>query len=221
MAGHQVGCRPPPAAFGGADEAGRVRLARRADRNHVGRDDGAAPAPAGRTRRTAGSVSGRTTPTSGERLRAGRRGAAERLRAAFTELRRAPFVLDSAYSFAELVPELPDGTVASVIAFLPVIDVEDRLGRVPRSQAAAREASTRGRGRGGHRRPGRRALPPFRRRAPPPHQRRGVGRTCSRRPASPGSTSRPVSSRRPAGRRGTRSCSRPSSPAPSRDRTDR
>ena len=56
--------------------------------------------------------------------------AAEQLRAAFTELRRAPFVIDSArISFAELVPELPDGTVASVIAFLPVIDVEDRLGR--------------------------------------------------------------------------------------------
>jgi putative ABC transport system permease protein len=48
----------------------------------------------------------------------------------FARLRAAPFVLDSVrMSFAEIAPELPDGTRASFLAFLPVIDIEGRLGR--------------------------------------------------------------------------------------------
>ena len=48
----------------------------------------------------------------------------------FDQVRHAPFVADSVRAgFAEVSPRLPDGTMASVIAFLPVIDLEDRLGR--------------------------------------------------------------------------------------------
>ena len=52
----------------------------------------------------------------------------------FARLKGAPFVLDSVeMNYAELIPQLPDGTQASSFAFLPVIDVGNRLGReVPR-----------------------------------------------------------------------------------------
>jgi ABC-type lipoprotein release transport system permease subunit len=61
---------------------------------------------------------------------------AAQLNREFDRIRGAPFVLDSVQAgFADVIPELPDGSRPSFLAMNPVVERDDRLGRIlPRAK---------------------------------------------------------------------------------------